>query len=427
VQRRLFTHVVSHIAFSGLIALLVILSGCSSGNTSTTSGGPVKLSLANDKASWTPWFNSVGQYMISKYQMGFQSQPYSDTAAYQGVMRSAVMTAKSPPLFTWWSGYQLQDLAKSGAVADLTPQMQGWIKDDGVNQNVAKAFEYNGHYYGAPSYLSYWVIVYNKHVFSQYNLKPPTTWQEFMQLNDTLKSHGVTPLTQYSQDSWTGFIWFENLMINTDPQLYEDLMVGKASYTDPRVVKVMQLWKSMEDKGYFSTPLNMGNPPKEFAQGKIAMDLVGTWYESSLIQAGMKPGTDFGAFIMPPITPGLAPQLIFETSPIVVSARSSSKDQATKVIDTFMKADVQQKWVDATSFVSANSSVPANNDVNKDLNQQVTEQHVILHNRYWEATPAQIAVPASAALIQFILHPDTYMQVLQNCQTTAQQYWSTHQ
>lgn len=407
--------------------LLLILAGCGSNPSATTSNGPIKLSLANDKAGWAPWFNTTGQYMVQKYQAGFQSQPYPDTNAYQGVMRTAVMTSKAPPLFTWWSGYQIQDLAKAGAATDLTSQMQDWIKNDGVNPDVAKAFQYNGHYYGAPSYLSYWVIFYNKHVFNQYGLKPPTSWQEFMQINDTLKSHGVAPLTQYSQDSWTGFIWFENLLVNTDPQLYEDLMVGKASYTDPRIVKVMQLWKDMEDKGYFSTPLNMANPPKEFVQGKIAMDLVGTWFEPTLIQAGMKPGTDFGAFIMPAITPGLKPQLIFETSPIVVAAHSPSKDQAVKVLDTFMKPDVQQKWVEATSFISADSSVPANNDVNTAISKQVTPDQVTLHNRFWEATPSQIAVPAAAALVQVVLHPETYMQVLQNCQSTAQQYWSSHQ
>ena len=422
MRRRLFPQLV----LSGLLTVMFILTACGGSASTANTTGPVKLSLANDKAGWAPWFNSVGQYMLSKYQIGFQSQPYSDTSVFQGVIRSAAMTSKAPPLFTWWSGTQIQDLAKAGAIADLTPQMQGWIKNQGVSPDVAKAFQYNGRYYGAPSYLSYWVIFYNKHVFSQYNLQPPTTWQQFMQLNDTLKSHGVAPLAQYSQDSWTGFIWFENLLVNTDPQLYEDLMQGKASYKDPRIVKVMQLWKSMEDKGYFSTPLNMANPPKEFAQGKVAMDLVGQWFEPTLIQAGMKAGTDFGAFIMPAITPGINPQVIFESSPIVVSAHSPNKDQGIKAVDTFMRPDVQQKWVDATSFVSADSSVPANNDVNVQINKQVAGGSIVLHNRYWEATPSQIAVPAAATLVQFVLHPDSYMQVLQNCDTLANQYWSTH-
>jgi multiple sugar transport system substrate-binding protein len=156
------------------------------------------------------------------------------------------------------------------------------------------------------------------------------------------------------------------------------------------------------------------------------MMLVGQWYEPTLIQDGMKPDTDFGAFVMPTITPGLTPQVIYESSPIVVSAHNPNKEQAIKAVDTFMRPDVQQKWVAATSFVSADSSVPANNAINVQINKDVASNHITLHNRYWEATPPQIAVPAAAALIQFVLHPDTYMQVLQNCDSLAQQYWSTH-
>ena len=417
VQRRQFLQAL-------LLGGPLVLAGC--GSSTRTSSGPTTLTLPNDKGSWASWFNSTGQYMRNNYQIGFKSQTYSNTTVYQGVVRSAVQTTKAPALFTWWSGYQMEELVNAGALADLTSQMQGWIKNQGVSADVAKAFQVNGRYYGAPIYVSYWVIFYNKHIFSRYGLKPPTTWNEFMEINDTLKGHGVTPLTSYSQDSWTGFIWFENLLINTDPELYENLMVGKASYTDPGVVKVMQLWKSMADKGYFSTPLNSANPPTEFAKGTIAMNLMGLWYEASLTGAGLKAGVDYDSFIMPVITPGLSPQIIFETSPIVVGAHSSQAQQAIQALDIFMKPDVQKQWVNATSFVSADSSVPANNDVNTQVSQQVTSQKMALHNRYWEATPADIATEVSADLIQFILQPDTYMQVLQKCQTAAQQYWSTN-
>jgi multiple sugar transport system substrate-binding protein len=141
----------------------------------------------------------------------------------------------------------------------------------------------------------------------------------------------------------------------------------------------------------------------------------------------MKAGADFDAFIMPPITPGLGTQVIFEAGPIVVSEHSANKQQALQILDTYMRTDVQQKWVDLTSFVSGEASAPPNNDVNKQIDAQLKEKQVILHNRYWEATPPQIAVPASEALIQAILHPEAYMQVLQNCQNLADQYWAGNQ
>jgi multiple sugar transport system substrate-binding protein len=401
------------------------LAGCGSTST-TTSSGPVMLTIPNDKGSWEGWINSIGQYMRDHYQIGFKSQPYTDTTVYQGVIRSAVQTSKAPAIFTWWSGYQTSDLVQAGALADLTSQMQDWIKNRGVSADVARAFQVNGRYYGAPFNIAYWIVFYNKHVFDRYNLQPPKTWDDFMALNATLKGQGVTPLSIYSQDSWTGFIWFENLLINSDPDLYENLMVGKASYTDPGVVKVMQLWKSLADKGYFSTPLNTSNPPTQFAKGEIAMNLMGQWAEANLSSVGMKAGVDYDAFIMPPITPNLGPQVIFETGPIVVGAHSPQMQDGIKALNAFMQPDVQKQWVNMTSFVSAETTVPANNDLNTRINQQITSRRITLHNRFWEATPSDIATQASADLVQFILHPDSYMQVLQNCNTVAQQYWSTH-
>ena len=36
---------------------------------------------------------------------------------------------------------------------------------------------------------------------------------------------------------------FEELIMGESAQLYNDLMIGKARYTDKRVVKVFKLWK----------------------------------------------------------------------------------------------------------------------------------------------------------------------------------------
>jgi ABC-type glycerol-3-phosphate transport system substrate-binding protein len=382
------------------------------------------LSLANDKG-WT-WFDPVGQYMRNKYGHGFQSQPYSDSQTYRAVIRSAAMTAKAPPIFTWWGSYQIRDLVDAGAIADLTPQMQRWISDYKVNLSVVDTFKVNGRYYGAPLYLSYWVIFYNKNVFKRYGLVPPATWQQFMELCDQLKHHGVAPLVQFAQPEWTGFIWFENLVANTNPQLYQRLIEGKASYTDPEVVKVMQLWKSLADKGYFETPPPSNNtPPINFIQGKTAMLLMGQWYQPTLVQNGMKSGQDLGAFIMPAITPGLPPQVIFETSPIVIDAHTRYRDQAIATLESWMHPDVQQQWVNLADFISAEAIVSTNDPVVKQIQQQVTTQHVGLFNRYYEATPVPIAVQVSSALAQFILQPDSYMQVLHNCESIASQYWST--
>ena len=65
------------------------------------------------------------------------------------------------------------------------------------------------------------------------------------------------------------------------------------------------------------------------------MILVGTWYCSTLTEAGMS-ADDIGAFIMPNMKADMRPAVIFETGPLLVSENSAQKADALKVADYWM-------------------------------------------------------------------------------------------
>jgi multiple sugar transport system substrate-binding protein len=156
------------------------------------------------------------------------------------------------------------------------------------------------------------------------------------------------------------------------------------------------------------------------------MLLIGSWEESSLTKAGMIPGKDFRAFVVPPINPRVGWQAIFETGPVVVSAHNSEKQQALKAVNTFMEPSVQQTWDKVMDFTSAESVVKSTDPTAVYVANEIKAESVHLNNRYWEATPPQIAVPVSSDLSKFILNPNlSLMPFLQTLQKTAQAYWST--
>ena len=383
---------------------------------------PQYLKFFNDKAPWVNQINATGKLMAKSFGLGFQSVPYSSDAAYEAVLRSSLATSKAPALFSWWSGYQIQSLVKNGLAVNLTPEWKQWSKL-GVNPEIAKAFEVNGKYYGAPLYAAYWVVFYNTKVFHRYGLTPPTTWAQFMHLCAVLKSHGVAPLVSYSGPSFLGFAYFENFLIGSDPGLYDRLMAGKASYTSPGVVKVMKLWKHLIDLGYFASPNEL--TATDFARGKVAMMLIGQWYESSLLSAGLKPGSGYGAFLMPSSNPKAGKQVIFETGPVVVAAHSPQKALAIQALNDFMRPGIQQEWDNLQGFPPLEKAIKSENSVNLALAREVANGYK-LHNRYWEATPPQISQYGSTQFIRFVLNPSQYMQVLRNIQSYASQYWKSH-
>jgi multiple sugar transport system substrate-binding protein len=394
-------------------------------------GAGVTLQLANDKPTWAPWFNAEGAAAAKQVGARWKAVEYADTTTYQAAIRTSGRTSKAPDLFTWWSGYLMTDIVNAGIPQDLTSL---WAKNGAAYPSAIRAaFTSGGKTYGAPLYTAYWIVFYNKHVFSKYGLEPPTTFAQFQTLAKTLRRHGIDPLGATIDGRWPGFIYFEDLLARSNPALYNKLMVGKARYTDPGVVKVMDLWASMIKAGAFSNPaIVTGSNPSSphdmnrlFIQGKIAMMEVGTWNEPVLIAEGFKPGKDYGLFVMPDVNPSAGKVVIFETGPLLASALSPHKDLATKSIAYFMSRAGQQTWVKATGFISARRDVPPTSAVDQQLVSTLNAGHYTLLQRYWEATPHDIVEVAVDQFDRFMLHPSTKMSVLKTIQSQADRTWAS--
>ena len=98
-------------------------------------------------------------------------------------------------------------------------------------------------------------------------------------------------------ESRVSFIVFQELLLHSNAQLYKDLMAGKARYTDPGVVAVMELWKELLDKGYFATmdATYTKDIPAMLAEDSLTFAPFGDWYGASLTNQGLISGKDYGA------------------------------------------------------------------------------------------------------------------------------------
>ncbi len=383
----------------------------------------------HDKANWQDAFTKV----LSSKDAGADVKvvPYADTSTYQAAVRASLRTPSAPGIFTWWSGYRMKDLVDAGLVADVTALWKKYTDAGLYNPSLASAYTFNGKIYGIPDLVAYWVVFYNKKVFAKYGLQPPQSWAELEKIAATLKQNNVTPFGATVDGRWPSFIWFEEFLVRQDPALYDKLMNGQAKYTDPGVQQVFRTWKGWIDKGYFTDPsIAFGTAGTnamagEFAKGNLGMILVGTWYASTLTQAGLSPD-DLGAFIMPNEKDGMAPAVIFETGPLLLAAASKQKDDAMKVADYWMSAPAQQAWVDAQDFPPVNKDVHAKSPLIAGLAKQIIDGKYNQINRFWEATPPEIAEAAVDELGTFMVHPDQADQVMQNLQALADKYWSAH-
>lgn len=399
----------------------------------TEAPAAVMIEMYHDKASWEQNTNTMGEMAAHDVGVGWTSIVTANTTDYQTTVRASLTTDAAPDLYTWWSGYRMEDIVKAGAAADLTEVWNKYIASGEYSQDVANAFAFDGKVYAVPLLTANWVVYYNKKFFAENGWKAPTTWDEFMTLNDALVAKGVTPLAVTIDGRWPAFIMFEEMVLRTaGPDFYNKLVSGQAKYTDPEVVNAMTLWKNMIEKGYFTDPgIPFGTGENAilplFQQGKVAMIPIGDWYSATLVGGGLVPGEDYDAFIMPNQNPDLPPALFFEAGPLLVGENSPNKADGIKAVDWWMSVPAQDKWSELAGFTSANANAAPGNVVGAGTQKWIADNKATLVQRYWEATPPDIVELAVDELGRFMTDPSTMDQVLETIQAKADEVWAARQ
>jgi multiple sugar transport system substrate-binding protein len=400
-----------------VLATALAATGCGGGSNDAgaTTG---ELAFAHNK----PWkfdtFSTVSQQDIG---ISLKSTQYSGDP-YRAFIRQSFRTKESPGLFTWEVSTALDELAEQGVIAETTDLWTEAVDKGYVTDAVRQLYTVNGKQYCTPISVDDWVMFYNKAIFTKYGLKPPTTWDGLMQVAAVLKQHGVTPF--WNQTKNFSFVWFQTLLAGTDLQLYNDLSTGKAKYTDPRVVAVMNSWLDLQKKGYFNDPGQTDFARDLMREGKIAMAPEGTWFTADAALAGMTMGKDVDMFVIPAVKPGAATPIALETAPVCVGASSKQKSLGLKFSQWWMSPQGQQPWVKQQGNMPFNTDAEAPTPQMKTLKTTLAAGKYEYYNRYFEATPVPIRTVALEQFSAFLTNRGDPMPYLKAIQAAADEYWA---
>lgn len=396
--------------------------------TTKVAGEEVVLTLMHDKGgnpNYQPYYEAMGAKTKELFGISIEPVPYPTTDVFMSTVRSALPTSGAPDLFTWWSTYRMKELIAQGLVAETTDLWDN--HKDEYPQGLRDAFTFDGKAYGFSYTQDYWVVYYNKDIFSKSGLSEPKTWDDFIKICETLKAKSITPLGQTVQGRWPTFIMFEEMIKGEDPDLYVDLCEGRAKYTDPRVKKAFNVWKDLIDKGYFTDSATdlFVDMPTLFSNDELGMIVVGTWYYSTLLTAGV-PAEKIGAFFLPSHNESAGKNVILEMSPILISKNAAHLEAAKKAADYLMGPEGNG------IFAKLNEGFPSNTKTDKSFLPEVKikiadavvgENYRIL-NRYWEATPTPICEAAVDKFAEFIINPNSLDSILTDLDKIADKYWT---
>jgi raffinose/stachyose/melibiose transport system substrate-binding protein len=223
---------------------------------------------------------------------------------------------------------------------DLT----GKIDISGLTEPARGQVEVNGKVYGTPL-ASYTVgIAYQKPIFAEHGLEPPTTWQELRDVSQALLDAGETPIVFGAKDWVHPYFMYIGLSSSVlGPEGFEQLRRGERKLTDPDVVEAAQLLLDLQpfyQSGFQAT--DYVTAKAIFANAQGAMQVAGTADFSGYRE--VNPEADLGFIAWPGPEAGkyatnTGMELLYTVSRF---ASPEAQEAATKLVNWLATLEAQQ-------------------------------------------------------------------------------------
>ena len=211
-------------------------------------------------------------------------------------------------IFTWELGY-LENFVNGDKIVSL----QKYLDEDedwknSFNGGILEPLTYDGEVYAIPTQQSTAIMYYNKAIFDKYGLEVPTTYDEYVQICDTLKENGVTPvaLASTADDAWLVSQYIQQLSDGIKGEdIFNSIKDGTGKWNDEGMVEAGKLFQEEVNKGYFEdgfTGVSREEAQLQFANGQTAMYFNGCWEISNLDKKeNVAEAENISCFLMPAV------------------------------------------------------------------------------------------------------------------------------
>ncbi len=186
---------------------------------------------------------------------------------------------------------KVADWGKAGYLKDISDSE--WVGS--LQETVVPFVSYEGDVYAAPTELIPIGLFANMDQLAEVGItEVPETYPEFTAAMDKLQAAGMTPLALPNKAGNTG-AWILNgiaatLVYNDNPDWDQQFMDGEVSFEDWR--SSIEQMMALEEDGYVDYKTELGNDEWangafDFAAGKSAFMLQGSWVSAGVVDAGL--------------------------------------------------------------------------------------------------------------------------------------------
>lgn len=275
-----------------------LLAGCSADGRET-----IRFTFSKREA--LSFMNDV----VARYNASQDKVRVEMDASGVDVVSASFVRGNPPDIMLANYNYEVARFVQRCALSDLSDTTAAST----VREDLQPLMDQYGSCEGRTSALPYSVmaasVIYNKQIFEQLGLSVPTTWDELIQVSDTLKQNGITPFYGTFKDDWTvGQGWYDysvggsiDVIDFFDALAAEGDQVGPTStvsfakdFTEP-MNRMLELARDYTNADAESRAYGDGN--LAFAQGQAAMYLQGPWALGEIAKTA--PDLPVGTFPLP--------------------------------------------------------------------------------------------------------------------------------
>lgn len=236
----------------------------------------------------------------------------------------------------------LDDLYERTGIADVyLPEVMEQIRAQNADGKIYEIVEG----------LDVFQFYYRKDIFEEQGLVPPTSWNDFLAICQSLKDSGTQPIILGARDNFQGGWLFGNLVqASAGREAMTEVIYGEGDFTQPNFVRAAELLKQLVDEGYINgleaAALEGDQAQAAFGQAQGAMIVLAQGQVISLGRDGVDLNT-IGSFLLPSLNEGQAPAPTAGLATSwIISADTENREAAEAWLewaasDDFLRIDVE--------------------------------------------------------------------------------------
>jgi len=291
--------------------------------------------------------------------VGWKDMPVAGGGGTQAmtVLRARV-TAGNPPTAVQLMGFDLQDWAKEGALADLNELAREERWDEVIPPALQRFAKYDGKWIAAPVnfHSSNWLWA-NKAVLAAAGVAMPSTWDELIAALEKVRRAGKIPLAHGGQP-WQEATMFDSVAFATGgAEFYRRALLdldpeALSSSTMQTVFERMAELRKYVDDNFSGRDWNLATAM--VVNGSAAFQIMGDWAKGEFQRAGQVPGRDFLCARFP----GTQGAVLFNSDQFAMFAVDAAQLPAQRALAKVIMGPTFQ-----AAFNIVKGSVPARSDV----------------------------------------------------------------